>query len=155
MLILKIEEITQLLEANFNVKYKKDKFRYPDIQTKEDILKPKKYFQELRNFQFIMEMKSSQKKASELFIGIILSHNSSDLLSKIASKLIKNKGYTSMMQFQTNSLKWKTGTKLMVLDLIVSNEIDSIKEQFIRLNNLFKEFQAVVNKIADEFCGEP
>jgi hypothetical protein len=148
---MKIKEIILLLQSKFNVSFKKDKFPYRKIQTKEDILSAKNYFQEKRGYFFLSEMSKSSKKGIYIYLAIILSQNSSDFLMKIASKLIKSRENNRIFLFQTYNTKMASGTKLIAMIEIEGKEEEEIWEAYEQLNSLFKEYQSILNEITDSF----
>ncbi len=148
---MNIKQIKALLEATFNVSLKKEKYPYPAIQTKQGILSVKQFFNEKRGFFFIAKMRDSAKKTNPLYLGVILSHNSSDLLMKIASKLVKGRESNRIMLFQTNNTKIPSGTKLIAIQSIETFEQQDILNAYEQMNVIFKDFQSLLNDIADSF----
>lgn len=148
---MKITEISKILEENYEVCLKKEKYKYSHIQTKHGILRGKDFWLDKRGFFFLSKMKQSGKKESITFMGIILSHNSSDLLLKIASKLLKEKKNTDFLLFQTYNIKINTGIKLIAMKTLENYEENNIKDIYEQINSLFREFHAKTNEIIDSF----
>ena len=143
-------ELKEKIKRDLLIKATKLNNKYPPISDKIDdrlrVQKIEKIFQlkeDYQNFYLIITKPKNDNKEKKYYLALVVANQSSDLLVKIAKKLVSNEGHIQLIQFPFHPKHFRVSLaflreleEFMDIDEL-KNKLNSLRTKFLmKLNNL-------------------